>query len=85
MKHEDKVSAIQFIRPNAQFALTGDDLEWRDENQTEPTQTEIEAGLVAYKKAQDAELKAKDQAKEAAQAKLAALGLTVEDLTALGL
>ena len=85
MKHEDKVKAIQFIRPDAEFALTGDELEWRDENQTEPTESEIEAGLVAYKKAQDAELKTKDQAKEAAQAKLAALGLTVEDLTALGL
>ena len=32
-----------------------------------------------------AEFEAKAQAKEAAQAKLAALGLTVEDLTALGL
>jgi hypothetical protein len=85
MKHEDKVNAIQFIRPNAQFALTGDKLDWRDEEQTEPTEVEIETGLVAYKKAQDAELKAKDQAKEAAQAKLAALGLTIEDLTALGL
>jgi hypothetical protein len=85
MKHEDKVKAIQFIRPNAEFALTGDELEWRDQNQTEPTQAEIEAGLIAYKKAQDAELKAQDQAKEAAQAKLAALGLTVEDLQALGL
>jgi hypothetical protein len=85
MKHEDKVKAIQFIRPDAEFALTGDELEWRDENQTQPTESEIEAGLVAYKKAQEAELKTKDQAREAAQAKLAALGLTVEDLQALGL
>ena len=85
MKHEDKVKAIQFIRPDAEFALTGDELDWRDENQTQPSESEIEAGLVAYKKAQEVELKTKDQAKEAAQAKLAALGLTVEDLTALGL
>jgi hypothetical protein len=33
----------------------------------------------------EAEAQAKAEAKEAAQAKLAALGLTVEDLTALGL
>lgn len=85
MKHEDKTKAIQFIRPNAEFVLRGDDLEWLDESQTEPTEKEIEAGWLAYKKAQDAELKAKEQAKESAQAKLAALGLTVEDLTALGL
>jgi hypothetical protein len=84
MKHEDKVKAIQFIRPDAEFALTGDELDWRDENQTEPTDAEIKAGLVAYKKAQDAELKAKDQAKETAEAKLLAIGLTVEDLKALG-
>lgn len=36
-------------------------------------------------KAKQAETQAKAAAKEAAQAKLAALGLTVEDLTALGL
>jgi len=35
--------------------------------------------------AEAAEAEAKAQAKAAAQAKLAALGLTVEDLTALGL
>ena len=85
MKHDEKVKAILHIRPEANFQLIGDDLIWQDENQIEPTDAEIKAGLVAYKKAQDAELKAKDQAKEAAQAKLAALGLTVEDLTALGL
>jgi hypothetical protein len=84
MEHKDKVNAIMFIRPEANFQLVGDELIWQDENQTEPTDAEIKAGLVAYKKAQDAELKAKDQAKEAAQAKLAALGLTVEDLKALG-
>ena len=37
------------------------------------------------KEAAEAELEAKAQAKAAAQAKLAALGLTVEDLQALGL
>jgi hypothetical protein len=36
-------------------------------------------------KAIEAEAQAKAEAKTAAQAKLAALGLTVEDLTALGL
>ena len=84
MKHNDKVNAIQFIRPEANFQLVGDDLIWQDENQTEPTDAEIKAGLVAYKKAQESELKAKDQAKEAAEAKLLAIGLTVEDLKALG-
>jgi hypothetical protein len=85
MKHIEKVNSIQFIRPNAEFVLTGDELTWLDENQTEPTEAEIEAGWVSYQAAQAAEAEAKAQAKAAAQAKLAALGLTVEDLTALGL
>jgi len=45
---------------------------------------EVAANLV-LKKAEATELKAKAKAKEAAQAKLAALGFTVEDLQALGL
>jgi hypothetical protein len=45
---------------------------------------EIEARL-AEEQARLAEIEAKAQAKAAAQAKLAALGLTVEDLQALGL
>ena len=85
MKHQDKVKAIQFIRPNAEFTLKGDELEWLDETQTEPTKKEIETGWLAYQAAEIAEAEAKAAAKAAAQAKLAALGLTVEDLTALGL
>ena len=85
MKHEDKVKAIQFIRPNAEFTLRGDELEWIDKNQTEPTKKEIESGWLAYQAAEIAEAEAKAEAKATAQAKLAALGLTVEDLKALGL
>ena len=77
--------AIQFIRPSAEFSLRGEELEWLDEKQIEPTSAEIKAGLIAYKEAQESESKARATAKAAAQAKLAALGLTVEDLQALGL
>lgn len=41
--------------------------------------------IIAEIDARKAEAEAKATAKESAQAKLAALGLTVEDLTALGL
>ncbi len=58
-------------------------VELTDEEQT-IRDAEVAANLI-LKKAEAAELKAKAKAKEAAQAKLAALGLTVEDLTALGL
>jgi hypothetical protein len=85
MTHADKVNAIQFIRPNAEFLLTGDEIQWLDKKQTQPTDEEIEAGLIAYKakvKTDQADAIAK---KETAQAKLTALGLTTDDLKALGL
>jgi len=53
-------------------------------NATADEITEIEANQ-AEVKVREADAKAKAQAKTAAQAKLAALGLTVEDLQALGL
>ena len=49
MKHEDIVNAIQFIRPDAEFLLNGDEIQWLDKNQTKPTDAEIEAGLTGYK------------------------------------
>ena len=85
MEHRDKVKAIQFIRPNAKFVLTGDNIEWLDTEQTEPTNAEINSGLIAYKLAKESEAEAKAQAKATAEGKLAALGLTTDDLRALGL
>jgi hypothetical protein len=85
MNHNDKCLAIAFIRPNAEFTLIGDELEWLDASQTEPTEKEIRDGLIAYQAAQKTELEAKAQAKAAAEGKLAALGLTTDDLRALGL
>jgi hypothetical protein len=54
----------------------------RDANAEEIAQMKIDAQKLA---SEQAEVEAKAQAKTAAQAKLAALGLTVEDLQALGL
>jgi len=85
MKHSDKLNAIQFIRPSAEFALRGDFLEWLDKNQIEPTEEEIETGWVAYQAKIESD-KAEAQAKRtAALAKLEALGLDEDDLKALGL
>jgi len=85
MQHNEIVTTLSFIKPKSLYVLDGTNLTWLDENQTEPTEAEIEAGWVAYQAAQAAEAEAKAQAKAAAQAKLAALGLTIEDLQALGL
>lgn len=63
MEHNEKLKTILFIRPNAEFTLRGDELEWLDANQIEPTEAEIEAGWIAYQAAQTAEANAKAQAK----------------------
>ena len=38
-----KVDALQSLKPNAEWTLSGDKLEWLDSEQTEPTTAEIEA------------------------------------------
>jgi len=64
---------------------TGEVIE-RELNAEELAQQEIdEANFLAAKAIADAETEAKAQAKAEAEAKLAALGLTTEDLKALGL
>jgi hypothetical protein len=39
----NKVDALQSLRPGAEWVLRGDELEWLDANQTQPTDAEIEA------------------------------------------
>jgi predicted NAD/FAD-dependent oxidoreductase len=85
MKHREIVKSIQFIIPDAEFILAGDELTWLDQNNTKPTKKEIESGWIAYQAAEESAEQARLTAKATAQAKLAALGLTVEDLQALGL
>jgi hypothetical protein len=76
MKHNDKVKAIQHIRPNAQFALRDDELEWLDDAQEKPTEAEIKAGWTAYQISKKAELKAQAEAKIAL---LNRLGITEDE------
>ena len=83
MEHKDIVNVIQFIRPNAQFTLSGDNLQWLDANQIQPTEAEIKAGQIAYEKSIASEAKAKAATKASALAKLAALGLSADEIAAL--
>lgn len=39
----NKGNAISSLRPGAEWVLRGDDLEWLDTNQTQPTEEEITA------------------------------------------
>ena len=75
MEHSNKMKAIKYIKPNAEFILNDNELTWLDQNQTEPTEAEIEAGWVAYQAAQQAEAEAQAAAKAAL---LAQLGITEE-------
>ena len=78
---------LSFLRPDGGYVQVGTEYEGISfEPSCEPfTKAEYEAGFAQYdawKAQQDAELKAK---KIAAETKLAALGLSIEDLKALGL
>ena len=80
--------AIFLLRPTAQFSFVNEDystINWDVIEGKAPTQSEIDAAIEQVKQN---ELAAKQKAladKAAAEAKLAALGLTANDLKALGL
>ncbi len=85
MNHQEISLVLNFIRPKAEWSLTDTEITWLDKVQVEPTKTEIEAGWVAYQAKLEADKVEAVAKREAAEAKLAALGLTAEDLQALGL
>jgi len=49
-----KTDAIFSLRPNAQWILRGEDLEWRDTVQTKPTEEELQAEIVRLQAVYDA-------------------------------
>ena len=51
----DKVAAILALTPNAQWVLRGDDLEWLDTEQTQPTDSAIAAKIVELQTQYDAQ------------------------------
>jgi hypothetical protein len=55
-----KVEALLSLRPGAQWTLRGDDLEWVDTVQTEPTEEELQAELARLQ----AEYEAKEYQRE---------------------
>ena len=80
--------AIWKLRPGAEFSFTDEDystVKWDKLEGNAPTQAEIDAAILQIKAEEvNAETTA-ETAKAAAQTKLAALGLTADDLKALGL
>ena len=57
----DKVAAILALTPNAQWVLRGDELEWLDTEQTQPTDSAIAAKIVELQAAHDAAAYARDR------------------------
>jgi hypothetical protein len=84
----DLAKAIRLIKPNAEFSYQNDDystIKWDVLEGNAPTQAEIDAALQQVE-ADEIAAEAKAEAdKTAAAAKLEALGLTADDLKALGL
>lgn len=76
MNHLDRVKTIQFLRPKAEFVLRGENLEWLDSNQTQPTEEEIQTGWIAYQAKVESD---KIQADNKRQALLDKLGITEEE------
>ena len=60
----NKVDALQSLRPGAEWVLRGDDLEWLDTNQAQPTEAEITAEVTRLQAEYDAKAYARSRAAE---------------------
>ena len=58
------IKAIQSLRPNAEWVLRGDDLEWLDTTQTQPTEAEITAEVLRLQAEYDAKAYARSRTPE---------------------
>lgn len=83
----DAADVMGFLRPNGDYVLVGNDYEGITfgDNCEPLTKEEFAAGFEQYAKWKNDKEIAKIAAKSAAQEKLSKLGLTLDDLTALGL
>jgi hypothetical protein len=60
----DKATALQSLKPKAEWTLQGDVLEWLDNIQTPPTEAEIDAEIIRLKEEYDAQEYARNRASE---------------------
>jgi hypothetical protein len=78
--------AIRYMYPDADFSMVNDDIStiaWRTEGIATPTQEEVNNAIAAMEAEEASKATAKAAAKESAEAKLAAIGLTPEEISAL--
>ena len=55
----DTANALQSLKPNAEWALRGDELEWLDSEQTEPTALELSNEVTRLQAVYDSQLYAR--------------------------
>jgi predicted phosphoribosyltransferase len=60
----DKIKAIQSLRPNAEWTMVGDELNWLDTNTTKPTDAEIDAEVRRLQTEYDAKEYQRKRARE---------------------
>ena len=60
----NKIDALHSLRPNAEWVLRGEELEWLDTNQTQPTEAEIQAEVQRLQAEYDANQYQRDRAAE---------------------
>ena len=80
----DYAAVLTANYPNAQWTLNGDTydgLTWLSDT-PKPTQAELDAAWPAVQQAQADAVAAKEAARQSAISKLAALGLTVDEISA---
>lgn len=88
MNFNDLTKAIYFLKPNAEFSFEEADystIKWDVLDGEAPSLKELESALKKVKEIEAKTEADKIAARLAAEAKLTALGLTVDDLKALGL
>lgn len=60
----NKAQALQSLRPGAEWVLRGEELEWLDSNQTQPTEAELQAEVQRLQAEYDANQYQRDRAKD---------------------
>ena len=60
----DKSDALVSLRPDAQWAMRGDEIEWLDTEQTQPTDAEIDAEVIRLQAEYDAKQDARSRVTE---------------------
>ena len=59
-----KTDALDALRPNSQWVLRDNELEWLDQNQTQPTEAEIQAEITRLQAEYDSQAYARSRASE---------------------